>query len=64
MARRGVNRFKRLDLQRAVKGVREAGLPILRVDVAPDGVISLVVADDRPPSPPAPVPPENLTGLL
>ncbi|HEY8947382.1 MAG TPA: hypothetical protein VIM56_00715 [Rhizomicrobium sp.] len=37
--------FTQADLRRAVKGVKDAGVPLQRVEISPDGRIVIVAAD-------------------
>lgn len=53
MARRTT--FTQGDLTRAVKGAAAAGLPIARVEIAPDGKIVLVAADGSSAAPETPL---------
>ena len=39
--------FSQSDLRRAVKGVKDAGLPLQRVEISPDGRIVIITADNE-----------------
>ena len=42
---RRLSTFRQSDVARAVKAAQSAGLPIGKVEVAPDGTIRLIIAD-------------------
>jgi len=47
--------FKQVDVSRAVRATKAAGLEIARIDIAPDGRISVVTtALNTPPTPDSP----------
>lgn len=42
--------FRQADLQRAVKAVQAAGLPVTAIEIAPDGTIRILTSEPRLPS--------------
>ncbi|MDI4664046.1 hypothetical protein K9U40_06845 [Xanthobacter autotrophicus] len=56
MARRALT-FKQADIARAVKGVASAGVKVMRVEIDPNGKITVVTAEDA--APPAASPLDN-----
>jgi hypothetical protein len=46
---RGPCRFKQRDVARAFKAAKAAGVEVARVDLAPDGTISVIPADRQNP---------------
>ncbi len=44
---RTASTFRQSDVERAVKAARAAGLSIGKVEVAPDGTIRVIMADQR-----------------
>jgi hypothetical protein len=40
--------FSQSDLRRAVKGIKDAGLPLRRVEISPEGRIAIITADAEP----------------
>lgn len=48
--------FRQVDVARAVRAAQSSGLQVMRIDVAPDGKISVITDAGAPPaaSPPSP----------